>query len=295
MRGVGQRALVAGGGRRVHARRLQVHGEQAARHEAAAAQRARVGPRAAVVPLVDHQRGALRERLAAVRAHVRLLARVHALVQLQVALLGEGLAAHLAGVRLVAGVHAQVELEVLARREHLAADGAQVVVARAGVRARVAPQRVGVREGARAEGAAQRGRRGGGGGVRQRAVRQQRAQEHEGERARVAQEARGHGGRGGAQLGRVVRQPVLQQRVVVPVRGLAQPAAEGPRVARVVTLPVLVPLARGQLLRSKSTFSKTKYNITSTFRSSRYIQMSVVSVLQEATTSNKGKFAGKSR
>lgn len=70
-----------------------MHGEQALGDEAAAAQRAGVGPRAAVVPLVDDERGALAERLAAVRAHVRLLARVHALVQRQVALLHEPLAA----------------------------------------------------------------------------------------------------------------------------------------------------------------------------------------------------------
>lgn len=74
-----------------------MHGQQPLGHEAAAAQRAGIGPRAAVVALVDDERGALREGLPARRAHVRLLARVHALVQRQVALLHEALAARPAG------------------------------------------------------------------------------------------------------------------------------------------------------------------------------------------------------
>lgn len=78
----------------------------------------------------------------------------------------------LADVGLVAGVDAQVELEVLARRQRLAAHGAQEV-ALAGVRAQVPPQRVEVRELARALRAAQRQRARRRLRVRARAVRQQ--------------------------------------------------------------------------------------------------------------------------
>lgn len=165
-----------------------MHGQQPLGHEAAAAQRADVGPCAAVVPLVDDQRGALAEGFAAVAAHVRFLARVHALVQREVAFLDEALAAGAAHVGLVARVDAQVKLEVLARRQRLAANVAQEV-ALARVRTQVPAQRIEVREGARAHHAAQRKRARRRLGVRARAVRQQKAHVHKALGTQVAHEA----------------------------------------------------------------------------------------------------------